>query len=44
LVGILLSKELFSEFVIQSLLFLSFLVATVTPVIVIISRDSFKRR
>ena len=44
LVGITLSIELFPTFVSQSLLFLSFLIATVGPAIVIISHDSFKRR
>jgi len=44
LVGTLFPKELFVGFVSQSLLFLSFLVATVVPAIVIISYDSFKRR
>jgi Na+/proline symporter len=44
LVGIMLSTDLFPKFVSQSLLFLSFLVATVGPAIVIISYDSFKRR
>jgi Na+/proline symporter len=43
LVGIMLSSELFPAFVSQSLLFLSFLVATLGPAIVIISYDSFKR-
>ena len=44
LVGILLPSGLFPAFVSQSLLFLSFLVATVTPAIVIVSYDSFKGR
>jgi len=44
LVGILLPSGLFPAFVFQSLLFLSFLVATVTPAIVIVSYDSFKGR
>jgi len=44
LVGIILPAELFPTFVLQSLLFLSFLVATVAPAIVIMSYDSFKRR
>ena len=44
LVGIFLPSDLFPAFVSQSLLFLSFLVATVTPAIVIISYDSFKGR
>ena len=44
LVGIILPVELFPVFVSQSLLFLSFLFATIGPVIVIMSYDSFKRR
>jgi hypothetical protein len=44
LIGIMLSIDLFPLFVSQSLLFLSFLVATVTPAIVIMSNDSFKGR
>ena len=44
LIGIMLPVELFPTFVSQSLLFLSFLVATVGPAIVIMSYDSFKRR
>ena len=44
LVGIMLPAQLFSEFVSQSLLFLSFLVATVGPAIVIMVHDSFKGR
>jgi len=44
LVGIILPAELFPTFVLQSLLFLSFLVAAVAPAIVIMSYDSFKRR
>jgi Na+/proline symporter len=44
LVGIIIPNELFPAFVSQSLLFLSFLVATVAPAIVIIIYDSFKRR
>jgi Na+/proline symporter len=44
LVGIILPIELFPTFVSQSLLFLSFLVATVGPAIVIMSYDSFKGR
>ena len=44
LVGIMLSVELFPIFVSQSLLFLSFLFATVGPAIVIMKYDSFKRR
>ena len=43
LVGTLFPRELFTGFISQSLLFLSFLVATVVPAIVIISYDSFKR-
>ena len=35
LVGILLSKEMFSPFIVQSLLFLSFVVATFLPAIII---------
>jgi Na+/proline symporter len=44
LVGIVLSSELFPVFVSQSLLFLSFLFATVGPAIVIMANDSFKGR
>ena len=44
LVGTLFPRELFTGFISQSLLFLSFLVATVVPAIVIIGYDSFKRR
>jgi Na+/proline symporter len=44
LVGIMLPIELFPIFVMQSLLFLSFLIATLGPAIVIISYDSFKGR
>jgi Na+/proline symporter len=44
LVGIMLPTSLFPSFVSQSLLFLSFLVATVGPTIVIMGYDSFKRR
>jgi len=44
LIGILLPKELFPIFVSQSLLFLSFLIATVGPAIAIIIHDSFKGR
>jgi Na+/proline symporter len=44
LIGIMIPIELFPTFVSQSLLFLSFLVATVGPAIVIMSYDSFKRR
>jgi len=35
LVGILVSKELFSQFVLQSLLFLSFIIATFLPAIIL---------
>ena len=44
LVGIALPVELFPAFVSQSLLFLSFLIATVGPTIVIINNESIKRR
>jgi len=44
LVGAMFPTELFPSFVTQSLLFFSFLVATVVPVIVIIGHDSFKGR
>ena len=44
LVGIMFSAELFPSFVNQSLLFLSFFVATVGPAIVIMTYDSFKGR
>jgi Na+/proline symporter len=44
LVGIMLPVELFPVFVSQSLLFLSFLLATLGPAIVIMKHDSFKRR
>jgi len=44
LVGTILPIEVFPIFVSQSLLFLSFLVATVCPAIVIMIYDSFKRR
>ncbi len=44
LVGIMLPIELFPAFISQSLLFLSFLIATLGPVIVIIGYDSLKRR
>jgi len=44
LVGIMLPASLFPSFVSQSLLFLSFLVATVGPTIVIMGYDSFKGR
>ena len=35
LVGVLMSKELFSPFILQSLLFLSFIVATFLPAIIL---------
>jgi len=44
LVGIILPVELFPSFILQSLLFLSFLIATVGPAVVIIVYDSIKRR
>ena len=44
LVGIIFSGDFFPAFVSQSLLFLSFLVATVSPAIVIMVHDSIKRR
>ena len=44
LVGIIFSGDFFPSFVSQSLLFLSFLVATVSPAIVIMVHDSIKRR
>ena len=44
LAGILLPIEIFPIFVMQSLLFLSFLIATLGPAIVIMIHDSFKRR
>jgi hypothetical protein len=44
LVGIMLPIELFPAFVLQSLLFLSFLIATLGPAIVIMNYDSFKGR
>ena len=44
LVGILLPFDLFPQIISSSLLFCSFLLATVGPAIVIISYDSFKRR
>jgi len=44
LVGLLLPFDFFPQIVSSSLLFWSFLLATVTPAIVIISYDSFKRR
>ncbi len=43
LVGIMFSRDAFPIFVSQSLLFLSFLFATVGPAIVIMTHDSFKR-
>ena len=43
LVGIMMPVDIFPIFVSQSLLFLSFLIATLTPAIVIMSYDSFKR-
>ena len=43
LVGTLLSKHYFSAIISNYLLFWSFLLATVAPVIVIIGYDSFKR-
>ena len=43
LVGMMFSKDMFPAFVPQSLLFLSFLFATVGPVVVIMTHDSFKR-
>ena len=44
LVGTLLPFDIFPQIISSSLLFWSFLLATVGPVIVIISYDSFKRR
>tara|TARA_Y100000590_G_scaffold438816_1_gene562072 strand:+ start:28 stop:1458 length:1431 start_codon:yes stop_codon:yes gene_type:complete len=44
LIGTLLSIDLFPQILISYLLFWSFLLATVGPVIVIIAYDSFKRR
>ena len=44
LVGILLPKDLFPQIITNYLLFWSFLLATLSPVIAIISYDSFKRR
>jgi hypothetical protein len=35
LVGVLMSKELFSPFVSQSLLFLSFIIATFLPAVIL---------
>ena len=43
LVGIFLSKDLFPQIITNYLLFWSFLLATLSPVIAIISYDSFKR-
>jgi len=43
LVGIIIPIKLFPTFISQSLLFLSFLIATLVPAIVIIINDSFKR-
>ena len=43
LVGVILSADLFPAFISQSLLLLSFLIATLLPAIVIMSYDSFKR-
>jgi len=44
LIGIIFSLDYFPAFVSQSLLFLSFLVATAGPSVVIMGYDSFKRR
>ena len=44
LVGIIIPIEVFPAFVSQSLLFLSFLIATLVPAIVIMANDSIKRR
>ena len=44
LVGILFPTELFPQIISTSLLFWSFLLATLGPAIVIMSHDSFKRR
>ena len=44
LVGTLLPFDFFPQIISSSLLFWSFLIATVGPVIVIMNRDSFKRR
>jgi len=44
LIGILLPIDLFPQIVSSSLLFWSFLLATVAPTIVIMNYDSFKRR
>jgi len=43
LVGTILTKDLFPQFITNYLLFWSFLLATLSPVIAIISHDSFKR-
>jgi len=42
-VGTFLARDLFPQFITNYLLFWSFLLATLSPVIVIISYDSFKR-
>jgi len=44
LIGTLLPFDLFPKIISNSLLFWSFLIATLSPVIVIMSYDSFKRR
>ena len=44
LVGIMIPIDFFPSFFTQSLLFLSFLIATVGPAVVIMIYDSFKRR
>ena len=44
LIGIMLPIDFFPSFFAQSLLFLSFLIATVGPAVVIMLHDSFKRR
>ena len=44
LIGVFFSFVLFPQIVAKSLLFWSFLLATVSPVIAIIGYDSFKRR
>jgi len=44
LVGILLPIDLFPQVISSSLLFWSFLIATLGPAIVIMNYDSFKRR
>jgi len=43
LVGTILTRDLFPQFITNYLLFWSFLLATLSPVIAIISYDSFKR-